>query len=105
MDDIDSVTMAGTWKQDIVNNAVFTDSSGNPKEITVESNKFIPILLLGNKVDKVSLMQGLQILLMNGVSVTSASQILESFWNNYLESNIRLFSTWSFHVYTIVRDT
>ena len=56
MDDIDSVTMAGTWKQDIVNNAVFTDSSGNPKEITVESNKFIPILLLGNKVDKVSLM-------------------------------------------------
>ena len=25
--------------------------------------------------------QGLQILLMNGVSVTSASQILESFWN------------------------
>ena len=54
MDDIDSVTMAGTWKQDIVNNAVFTDSSGNPKEITVESNKFIPILLLGNKVDKVS---------------------------------------------------
>ncbi|XP_073227884.1 uncharacterized protein [Porites lutea] len=52
MDDIDSVTMAGTWKQDIVNNAVFTDSSGNPKEITVESNKFIPILLLGNKVDK-----------------------------------------------------
>lgn len=53
MDDIDSVTMAGTWKQDIVNNAVFTDSSGNPKEITVESNKFIPILLLGNKVDKV----------------------------------------------------
>ena len=60
MDDIDSVTMAGTWKQDIVNNAVFTDSSGNPKEITVESNKFIPILLLGNKVDKVSLMIYLQ---------------------------------------------
>ena len=25
--------------------------------------------------------QGLQILLMSGVSVTSASQILESFWN------------------------
>ena len=53
MDDIDSVTMAGTWKQDIVNNAVFTDCSGNPKEITVDSNKLIPILLLGNKVDKV----------------------------------------------------
>jgi len=27
------------------------------------------------------LFQGLQILLMSGVSVTSASQILESFWN------------------------
>ena len=26
-------------------------------------------------------LQGLQILLMSGVSVTSASQILESFWN------------------------
>ena len=54
MDDIDSVTMAGTWKQDIVNNAVFTDSSGNLKEINTDpSNKQIPILLLGNKTDKV----------------------------------------------------
>ena len=53
MDDIDSVTMAGTWKQDIVNNAVFTDSSGNLKEITADPNKLIPILLLGNKTDKV----------------------------------------------------
>ena len=30
---------------------------------------------------KISKPQGLQILLMSGVSVTSASQILESFWN------------------------
>ena len=37
--------------------------------------------------------------------MTSASQILETFWNNYLESSIRLSSTWSWHVYTIVRDT
>ena len=44
--------------------------------------------------------QGLQILLMSGVSVTSASQILESFWNVW-----RLSNTWSWHVYTIVRDT
>jgi len=29
--------------------------------------------------------QGLQILLMSGVSVTSASQILESFWNIWSE--------------------
>ena len=31
--------------------------------------------------------QGLQILLMSGVSVTSVSQILESFWDNYSESS------------------
>ena len=55
--------------------------------------------------------QGLQILVMNGVSVTSASQILESFWN-ILESSIttkkaifRVSSTWSWCVYTIMRDT
>ena len=53
MDDVDSVTMAGTWKQDIVNNAVFTDSSGNIKENNTDPNKLIPILLLGNKTDKV----------------------------------------------------
>ena len=56
MDDIDSVTMAGTWKQDIVNNAVFTDSSGNIKENNIDPNKHIPILLLGNKTDKVGLL-------------------------------------------------
>ena len=43
--------------------------------------------------------QGLQILLMSGVSVTSVSQILESFWNTWSSS------TWSWHVYTIVMDT
>lgn len=52
MEDIDSVTMAGTWKQDIVNNAVFTANSGNLQEDTKDS-KQIPILLLGNKMDKV----------------------------------------------------
>ena len=44
--------MAGTWKQDIVNNAVFTANSGNLQEDTKDS-KQIPILLLGNKLDKV----------------------------------------------------
>ena len=58
-----------------------------------------------NKPIKPQYKQGLQILLMSGVSVTSASQILETFWNNYLESSIRLSSTWWWHVYTIVRDT
>ena len=52
MDDIDSVTMAGTWKQDIVNNAVFTANNGNIKE-NIADSKLIPILLLGNKMDKV----------------------------------------------------
>ena len=56
--------------------------------------------------------QGLQILLVSGVTVTSASQILESLFLEYLESSIttkkaifRLSSTWSWHVYTIVKDT
>ena len=55
--------------------------------------------------------QGLQILLMNVVSVTSASQILESFWSIWSpvsqrkKAIFRLSSTWSRHVYTIVRDT
>ena len=52
MDDIDSVTMAGTWKQDIVNNAIFTANNGNIKE-NIADSKLIPILLLGNKMDKV----------------------------------------------------
>ena len=53
MDDIDSVTMAGTWKQDIVNNAVFTANNGNITE-NIADSKLIPILLLGNKMDKVN---------------------------------------------------
>ena len=39
-------------------------------------------------VSPLNFVQGLQILLMIGVSVTSASQILESFWDNYLESSM-----------------
>ena len=54
--------------------------------------------------------QGLQILLMSGVTMTSASQIFESFWNiwsqvSHRKKPNRLSSTWSWHVYTIVRDT
>ena len=36
----------------------------------------------------VIMIQGLQILLMSGVSVTSASQILESFWNKIVWSQV-----------------
>ena len=50
MDDRDSIGMAGTWKQDIVNNAVITGSDGS---ITDADPKSIPILLVGNKTDKV----------------------------------------------------
>ena len=59
--------------------------------------------------------QGLQILLMSGVTVNSASQILESFWNIWSQLQVstmttkkaifRLSNTWSWHVYTIVRGT
>ena len=37
----------------------------------------------------ISEFQGLQILLMSGVSVTSASQILESFWNIWSQESQR----------------
>ena len=57
--------------------------------------------------------QGLQILLMSGVTVNSASQILKSFWNIWSQLQVstmttkkaifRLSNTWSWHVYTIVR--
>ena len=52
--------------------------------------------------------QGLQILLMSVVSVTSASQILESFWSIWSpvsqrkKAIFRLSSTWSRHVYVVV---
>ena len=58
-------------------------------------------------VQKKRINQGLQILLMSGVSVTSASQILESFWNIWSQVSQRkkpnrLSSTWSWHVYVVV---
>ena len=37
--------------------------------------------MIVKNLNKSNLKQGLQISLMSGVSVTSASQILESFWN------------------------
>ena len=67
-------------------------------------------LLLKLKLIKIP--QGLQILLMSGVTVTPASQILESFWNIWSQVSLttkkaifRLSSTWSSHVYTVMRDT
>ena len=73
-----------------------------------ENKRFTQKWFLDNFTQTYS--QGLQILLMGGVSVTSASQILESFWNIWSQVSQRkkpnrLSSTWSWHVYTIVRDT
>ena len=48
--------------------------------------------------------QGLQILLTSGVSLTSASQILESSITTK-KAIFRLSRKVSWHVYTIVRDT
>ena len=36
---------------------------------------------------RLSILQGLQILLKSGVTVTSASQILESFWNIWSQAS------------------
>ena len=46
-----------------------------------------------------SFMQGLQILLMSGVRLTSASQILESFWNTWsqISQQKKLFSDFPAH--------
>ena len=38
------------------------------------------VILMSTLFYKALILQGLQILLMSGVSVTSASQILDSFW-------------------------
>jgi len=50
--------MAGTWKQDINNNSTVTvaDSAGNEKtqRKSIASQVQVPILLIGNKLDKVS---------------------------------------------------
>ncbi|XP_032242481.2 uncharacterized protein LOC5516669 [Nematostella vectensis] len=62
MDDLDSITLAGTWKQDIINNAVFTGKSENPNTMNSDGKKdvakSIPILLVGNKADKLKLLTG-----------------------------------------------
>ncbi|XP_031569813.1 uncharacterized protein LOC116304247 [Actinia tenebrosa] len=64
MDDLDSITMAGTWKQDIVNNATYSDkhdfqgiSNTQNKNLQNERKEVrsLPILLVGNKVDKLKM--------------------------------------------------
>ena len=51
--------MAGTWKQDINNNSTITVTDGSTSERTrrksIASQAQVPILLVGNKLDKVRL--------------------------------------------------
>ena len=58
-----------------------SDHGGSIRHFRSEKGAFhstkIPVSNFGNSTCP---MQGLQILLMSGVTVTSASQILESFW-------------------------
>jgi len=58
LSDDGSLEMAGTWKQDINNNSTVTtaDNNGNEKarRKSVASQAQVPILLIGNKLDKVS---------------------------------------------------
>eukprot|EP00794_Sanderia_malayensis_P000489 gene489-1134_t len=55
LSDPQSIDMAGTWRQDILNNVYLSDDSelitGNRNQTNIQ--KSIPILLVGNKLDKV----------------------------------------------------
>lgn len=51
-----SIDMAGTWKQDVLNNSFYTEQSEYGEKIRKKSMKSqmqVPILLLGNKLDQV----------------------------------------------------
>lgn len=55
MSELDTIGLAPTWKQDVLNHAQFTmENSSNKygKEDDMEQGA-IPVLLLGNKADKV----------------------------------------------------
>ncbi|XP_057306571.1 uncharacterized protein LOC130644831 [Hydractinia symbiolongicarpus] len=52
-----SIDMAGTWKQDVLNNSFYTEQSEHGEKIRKKSMKSqmqVPILLLGNKLDQIS---------------------------------------------------
>ena len=45
--------MAGTWKQDILNNSLHSNESGEKVHRDMRSQMQLPILLVGNKMDRV----------------------------------------------------
>ena len=57
----------------------------SPNRYFTENSRWVPLKTVGTFFKKmpgsIERQQGLQILLMSGGTVTSASQILESFWN------------------------
>ena len=90
------IEITGVWKRDVLKGQVRSSVHA-----LYQNAVFLPahaVAAMTSIFEKVS--QGLQILLMSGVTVTSASQILESFWNIWSQEAIfRLSSTWSWHVY------
>ena len=55
LSDPDSIDMAGTWRQDILNNADISEDGEilASRKKKKHSYKSLPILLVGNKLDKV----------------------------------------------------
>ena len=64
LSDLQSIDMAGTWRQDIVNNIYLSDDSEliNQKTNQTDIQKSLPILLVGSKLDKVLLQAEFSIL-------------------------------------------
>ena len=50
-----SIEMAGTWKQDIVNNSFYTESGEKWHKKDMKSQMQLPILLVGTKMDKIKI--------------------------------------------------
>ncbi|XP_065653489.1 uncharacterized protein LOC136071871 isoform X2 [Hydra vulgaris] len=68
LSDKDSIKMAGTWKRDIYNNNYLTEKEGiKEQKKSMESQWKVPVLLLGNKFDKVS----------NGKEISAEEHLLE----------------------------
>ena len=56
LSDPQSIDMAGTWRQDILNNVYLSDDGEfiNQNRGQIDIQKSLPILLVGSKLDKVT---------------------------------------------------
>jgi len=52
-----SIEMAGSWKQDVYNNSFYSDTTATERirKKSMKSQVLVPVLLLGNKVDKIKI--------------------------------------------------